>query len=517
MHVNEPRAGKMAHMNTGSLQTNGEGPPCEHSPLLATPTETEKDLESLSLRECADKEDKLPLREIVYDELGGVARLAVPIVATYLLEMLPGVVSIILVGHISGSDAKVLLDATALGVMFLNLTGLSVGIGLATAMDTLCSQAFGASETQIMGTYLQTGVIVLSLTYILVCFIFYHSTQILIGLGQPLEVTEHTGKFLLYLLPGVPFVYLYELLRKVLQSQNIGYPMLYVAIASNIVNAALGYYLVYHTQWGWLGAAVARTVCNMCLSLFLLPYVIMSGLVETFWSGIHPQAAIRGVGEFLALGIPGMLQLCFEWWAFEVLALLSGLLPNAVLGIGANAVVMNISSMIYMIYLGLSISGGIRIGNALGAGLPRRACLAAQLTTGISLIVSLFCAAFLLLFRKKLPLLFTHDKEIADLASTILVVCVCFQIPDAMNSCVQGIFRGSGSQAVGAKLNFVAYYIVGIPLGCIFAFLLHQGVVGLWIGMTLGLCLSASVGLTLIFSYTDWVSLAKGAGERIQD
>ena len=71
-----------------------------------------------------------------------------------------------------------------------------------------------------------------------------------------------------------------------------------------------------------------------------------------------------------------MLMMCFEWWAFELIALLSGWLPNAVASIGANAVVGNISAVIYMIYLGLSVSGNVRIGNALGAGDASRAKVA---------------------------------------------------------------------------------------------------------------------------------------------
>ena len=148
--------------------------------------------------------------------------------------------------------------------------------------------------------------------------------------------------------------------------------MFVVSVLANFINLSLGYYLVYQTEWGWLGASVARSACSCAFFALLLPYTVYSGLAKSFWTGLHPVEAIRGVPIFLSLGVPGMLQVCFEWWSFEALGLLCGLLPDPVVSIGANAVINNVSAMVYMLYLGISISGNVRIGNALGAGDARK-------------------------------------------------------------------------------------------------------------------------------------------------
>ena len=228
---------------------------------------------------------------------------------------------------------------------------------------------------------------------------------------------------------------------------------------------------------------------------------IKSFLVIQLWMSL-PQ--------FLALGIPGAAQLCFEWWAFEVLALICGLLPNAVVDIGANAVIMNLSALVYMLYLGMSISGNVRIGNALGAGDSKRAKVAALSSISMCAAMAIFVAAFLVIFRQSLPLVFTHDETIGDLASVLLVIAAIFQVPDAINGSVQGIFRGPGRQNIGAQLNFVAYYMLGIPFGCVRAFVFYQGVVGLWIGMTVALTIIAIVGATLVLR-SDWTKLSEEA------
>ena len=479
--------------------------------------EVGRSINATSNRRRPNTSSMVRIREsLMYDELQGMMSLALPIVGTYLLEFLPGLISIVLVGHIKSDKTEEYIDATAMSVVFMNLCGLSIGIGLSSAMDTLCSQAYGAGETKKMGVYLQTGALVLATFSICIGVTFYYATPILLALGQPAEISEMTGEAVWVLVWGVPFLFAYELLRKVLQAQNIAAPQFYVSIGANLVNAGVGYLLTYYSDYGWLGASIARSVCNLSFVIMLFPYIMSSGLVNTFWDGLHLRDAFEGIPQFLALGIPGAAQLCFEWWAFEMLALLCGLLPSAVVDIGANAIIMNLSALIYMLYLGVSISGNVRIGNALGAADPKRAHVAALASLGISAAISTLCATFLLTFRQSLPLLFTHDETIGDLASALIIVGAIFQLPDAVNGSIQGIFRGSGRQNIGAKLNFTAYYLLGIPFGCVLAFTFGLGVVGLWIGMTVALTIIATVG-TILVVRSDWSKLSDDARDRVHN
>ncbi len=181
--------------------------------------------------------------------------------------------------------------------------------------------------------------------------------------------------------------------------------------------------------------------------------------------------------------------------AFEFIALLCGILPGeeAIIGIGANSIIMNVSSLCYMLYLGASVSGNVRVGNALGAGDAHRAEIASNLTLVCGTIMSIINMTLLLSFRKILPWLFTTDFDIAQKAQHLFLIATVFQLPDAVNGCVQGIFRGSGRQSLAAIYNFCAYYILGIPLGYFLGIKLGFGVEGLWWGMTVGL-LSIAIG-----------------------
>ena len=179
-----------------------------------------------------------------------------------------------------------------------------------------------------------------------------------------------------------------------------------------------------------------------------------------------------------------------------------------------------------MFYLGISISANIRIGNHLGSNKPQKAKLVTYLSLILGVIMALINASSLIIFKNYIPSLYTHDYDMIQVTLKLIVVCAIFQLGDSINAVVQGIFRGCGKQYLGAILNFIAYYIVGIPLGIILAFHGYGigfngdndnglGVDGLWIGMTIGLFVVATFGTILIVFNSNWYALANEAQNRI--
>lgn len=214
--------------------------------------------------------------------------------------------------------------------------------------------AHGANQSSKMGTYALTGLVILSVLCIISSLILWNATYLLTKAGQPIAVAEFAGLFARYLIPGIPFSFVYELIRKVSQSRNEAMPMLISSVICNIVTISVGYYLVHCTSWGWLGAAIARSVGEVVLVPAILIAMMMGyggnesdnvdqvvssermklvtgtertdstassvdendieflqQLMDGFVlsDAVHPAA----LTEFLALGFPGMLQLMFEW------------------------------------------------------------------------------------------------------------------------------------------------------------------------------------------------------------
>ncbi|ETK87217.1 hypothetical protein L915_08305, partial [Phytophthora nicotianae] len=159
------------------------------------------------------------------DEAKILVKLVGPVMITTFLEFLPGFMSIILAGNMDSPQSQHYVDAATFSITILNMTSLSVGLGLASALDTLCSQAHGAKRYEKIGIYFQTGVIVLTVTLIPMLFVNAFTEPILKWLGQDAEVASYAGEFSRWMLPGVPCLFLYELTRKVLQAQNIMTPL----------------------------------------------------------------------------------------------------------------------------------------------------------------------------------------------------------------------------------------------------------------------------------------------------
>ncbi|KAL7551807.1 hypothetical protein ACHAWF_015000 [Thalassiosira exigua] len=472
---------------------------------------------------------------LLWDELLAMIGLAIPVIATYLLEIVPGIVTIVLVGRLGGGggggdndeedgeegDSKLYVDAAALAVMYFNIVGMSTGIGLMTALDTLYASAHGANQPSKMGKYLLTGIFVMTVTLCLVSVAVCNTTNFLLFFGQPPSVAIKAGIFTMWMLPGLPFVYAYELLRKLSQARNETRPMILAAVTGLIVNVVVGFHLVYHTSWGWIGAAFARSLGYVVLLPTLLVGMyhtdreLLSHLKEGF--DVREAISVRAISKFLALGVPGMLQLMFEWWAFELIALLCGMFPNedqAIVAIGANAVVFQVSTSVFMLFLGASIAGTVRIGNALGGGDAHRAKVSSVVALAFGTSLSIVTVLFILGFKERLPYLFTRDEDLISAASDLFVIVALFQLPDAINAVEQGIFRAIGMQSLAAKLNFVAYYVVGIPLGYVLGFHMGFGVGGLWLGMTAALCFNSVVGVVILLR-CDWRQLTVDTRKRL--
>ncbi|TMW59206.1 hypothetical protein Poli38472_007351 [Pythium oligandrum] len=447
-------------------------------------------------------------------EFKSLCELSYPVIFTYVLEFLPGIVSMTLVGHMDSPKTKEYVDGVSLSTMFMNLTGVAFGFGLATAMDTLCSQAYGAGKPMKMGIYFQCGILVLGFTVIPVFLLNWFTDRFLLWMGQPAEVAMLAGRFSRLILPGIPFLYVYELFKKLLQAQNVVKPMVYIAILSNVVNIVLGVYLTWYTSLGYDGAAIARTISNVVLPTALIPYFMMHPeVVRQWWPGWKLSQAIQHLKAFLTLGIPGMFMMLLEWWSFEIMAAFVGWLPDSVVALSVHSVLTNISTLTFNFFLGIAVATNIRVGNYVGSNQPDHAKLASALGMGLSLLVSTALAVVVVFTRYLLPVVFINDPTSVSLAGHALLFLMPYQMFDAINSVMQGVFRGTGRQSLAAYINLFGYFAIGLPFGVYLAFNLEFGVEGLWLGLTGGIAAGALISFIKIWR-TNWDEMTDAARVR---
>lgn len=434
--------------------------------------------------------------------------LAWPVICTFLLQMGPGICNVLFLGHLPDPEA---LGAGTLSTMYLNITGNTVGMGLATAMDTLCSQAYGAGDKKQVGILLQRCVAIMMVVSIPTIFLWFYAEQLLLMVGQNPKVSAMAGDFCKWSVPGLWGLFLYEPLKKYLQTQGVVKPSMYVAGIANIWCAFSNWLFMYALGWGFLGAPLARASCQWLMVFCLLAYMAWTGAGSDCWGGWSSEA-FREWGTFLKLAIPGLIMTCAEFWAFEIQTLFAGYFGTEYLS--AQSVIIQIIVVSGMLPMGMGVATSIRVGHYLGQEKAEAAKRAAQSGIIITIIATCITASVAVIFRHHIPYLYTSWEPAVEAAANVIPVVAAFLIFDGTQGCCSGILRGVGKQMIGAGLNAVCYYGIGLPLGYVFGFKLGHKTRGLWEGMFIALALICSTMVTLIMRF-DWPEEVRRTKERL--
>ena len=433
---------------------------------------------------------------IDWKEIRQAVHLAWPIMFTFILQTSIGLVGIIFVGHIGTHE----LVAASLGNMLANIMGFSVGIGFASAMDTLCTQAYGARNYFMLGTICQRSILILGCLCLPLGAIWMYAAEILVFIGQQPEVAELTGTYMKYQLLGLWPQFIFTSLNKYMQTQGITHPSMHVVCVVALFNPFLTYALVYPLGLGFDGAALAVSICRILLAGLLALYIWVRGLYHDTWGGWSVDS-LRGWGTFLSLGLPGCIMVCAEWWACELLTLAAGWIGTTELA--TQTILGNTTAMVFSIPLSFAIACSISVGHHLGAGKPNDARMAwragVQFAAGIMTVLMLL----LISFRSAWPYLFTDNQSVGEFATQLLPVLAFYCITDTVQAVASGALRGCGHQRVGALCNLFSYYIVGLPVSFYCAFELNLGLYGLWIGNSIGSILQATLLLAAVWR-TSW-------------
>ncbi|XP_021574484.1 multidrug and toxin extrusion protein 1-like [Carlito syrichta] len=388
-------------------------------------------------------------------------------------------VSSVFCGHLG----KLELDAVTLAIAIINITGISVGFGLSSACDTLISQTYGSQNLKHVGVILQRGVLIL----LLCCFpcwaLFLNTQNILLLFRQDPAVSRLTQTYVMIFIPALPATFLYVLQVKYLLNQGIVLPQIVTGVAANLLNAFVNYLLLHQLHLGVIGSALANTISQFALALFLYLYILWKKLHQATWGGWSLEC-LQDWASFLRLAIPSMLMMCIEWWAYEIGSFLSGIL--GMVELGAQSIVYELATILYMIPSGFCVAVNVRVGNALGAGnteLAKKSSVVALLITELFAVT--FCV-LLLSCKDHVGYIFTTDRDITNLVAQVVPIHAVSYLFEALACTCGGILRGSGNQKIGAIVNAIGYYMVGLPIGIALMFATKLGVMGLWSGIITG-------------------------------
>jgi MATE family multidrug resistance protein len=442
--------------------------------------------------------------------------------------------------------------------MFANATGFAVGSGLAMALDTLCSQAYGAKKYHLVGLHCQRAMTILTIACIPIALLWWNSEFAL-----KLIATDDTPALSLFwirrLVPSLWPRLMYEAYRRYLLSQRVMWPMT-VSVAIIVPFHILNTYLfVFKLELGYSGAAWATSISYWLLFLTLvgvssirLWYLRRRAAgrqfskifdesesseaesnddletkdgadelqVEAFegdelhtWPPLSKDI-FRGWLGFLKLGVATTASLVIEWGSFEVNAAIASRLGE--IPLAAHAIMCNSVSVWYCIPLGVATATTTLVGNMLGAGDADKAKLYTRIAFVLALIYGILNGGLGMIYRDLLGLAFTDDEAVVAMISSMMGVMWIYGLVDAIKAIGMAVLRGSGRPVLTVYGNVLSCLVVGYPVALLLVLKFKMGMPGLWLGMSSAWLCASAIYVTII-AKTDWRAEVGKAMQRNAD
>jgi MATE family multidrug resistance protein len=408
-----------------------------------------------------------------------------------------GVVDSLMVGKLGAAP----LAAAALGNS-LTFILLIIGIGVSMAVTPLVAIAVGAHKFEDCGIYFRQSLLVNTIFSILLAVLIFFAADLIQYFDQPLDVQFQALSYMRILgFSSLPLM-LFQTYKQFIEGLSIMRPAMIIALLANIINAFTNWLLIFG-NWGFPelgldGAGWATFASRGFMALAIMGFVMNTKFFKQYDVSFHFKSINWSIiKKILSLGLPSGFQYFFEVGAFSFAVVMVGWLGTKQQA--AHQIAINLASISFMAVLGISAAGSIRVGNAVGKKdiiETRRAGFTASILGASIMFVS---AIIFILFRNFLPTLYVNDEVVISYASSLLVIAALFQISDGTQAVGIGILRGLTDVKIPTAVTFIAYWIVGLPVGYLLGFNFEMGVQGVWIGLLLGLTTSAIL-LTLRFN-----------------
>jgi MATE family multidrug resistance protein len=411
-------------------------------------------------------------------------RLALPVVLAELGWMTMGMVDALMVGGLGPAA----IGAVGLGsAIFM---GVSIfAMGLLLGLDTLVSHAFGGGDVDECHRWLIHGVV-------LAVALSVPTTSLLVWIGTGLDawgidpsVLTLTRSYVRILSLSVLPLLLYAAFRRYLQGMGVVRPVTFALFAANLVNVLANWVLINGRlgapALGVDGAAWATVFSRVAMAGALLGTILHRerGMAAGVFACLRLEWS--WFRRLLVLGLPAATQLTLEVGAFAAATALAGRLSPA--SLAAHQIAINYAALTFMVPLGISSAGAVRVGHAVGR---RDAAAAARAGWTALLFAVLFmtaAAAVFLLAPRALLKAFTADHGVLEVGVTLLFIAAIFQLFDGVQGVATGALRGLGDTRTPMLWNLGGHWFIGLPSGYALCFTLGFGVIGLWWGLSAGL------------------------------
>lgn len=429
-------------------------------------------------------------RAVVRRELRPTLRVALPLAGAELGWMSAAIVDTLMVGRLPNS--AIAIGAVSLGCS-LYYTAAIFANGCLLGLDTFVSRSSGAGDFDDARQSLVTGVLLACALTPLVMLVTLAWPPLMLRLGVQREIIDAMRPFLRAMNWGTLPLLLSFSFRRYLQGVHVVRPVMFAYISANIINALFNWIFIF----GKLGSP-AFGVAGSGWS---------TGVARTYMGAVMAVAAVRFARKhparrqlvlfhferarrLLALGLPAATQILFEIGVFAMVGALIG--KMGAVPLAGHQIALNCAAFTYMVPLGVSSAAAVRVGHALGRGDHVAAREAGWMAIALGAGFMSCAAIVMVAVPRVIARAFSPDPKVITAGATLLLVAAAFQLFDGLQTVATGALRGAGDTRTPMIANFIAYWLVSLPVGWVLGFRMHWGAVGLWIGLCVGLVLLGS-------------------------
>ena len=434
-------------------------------------------------------------------------KLAAPVILGMLGHTFVGFVDNIMVGQL-GSAA---LAAVSLGNSFF-FVAMSLGIGFSTAITPLVAEADSENNFKKGKSAFKHGLFLCTLLSLLLYAMILLAKPLMKLMDQPEEVVVLAMPYLNIIAISLIPLIVFQGFKQFSDGLSLTKHAMYATLFANILNVGFNYVLIFgkfgFPEMGIVGAGVGTLISRVAMVVLIWYLLKNDPKTKAFVSQIKLFVLENSMlKKILNLGLPSAMQMFFEVAIFTAAIWLSGLLgKNAQ---AANQIALNLSSMTFMIAMGLSVTAMIRVGNQKGLKNYVELQRIAKSIFLMGIIFASIFATLFLIFHDVFPTLYLDlddvnnyldNQEVIAIASKLLLVAALFQVSDSIQVVFLGALRGLQDVKIPTLITFVSYWVIGFPTSYVLGKAEVYGSTGIWIGLLVGLG-SASIFLYLRFIF----------------
>lgn len=437
-------------------------------------------------------------------------RLAMPIVVSQLGHTLVHLADSVIVGHFAGT---IQLAAVSL-VNSLFMLILVIGMGISYGLTPLMAQENGRKNYEECGKLLSNSLIINFITSLLLYGFVHLGTLLVIDhIGQSPEVVAYAKPYLGYLAISIIPLMIFQTFKQFAEGLGFTKQAMFVSIWGNLLNIILGIIFVKGmfgiAPMGVKGVGLSTLIDRCLMAIVMSTYVMRSQYFKAYIKSFKLTFfdKVRAL-KIVKIGAPVALQYSFEISAFSGAAILIGTI--GAVEQAAHQVAINLASVTYMMASGIASAATIKTGNNFGKKNFSDLRQSAIASYHVIILFMSITAILFIVANNLLPYIYTEDSAVINIAAQLLVIAGFFQLFDGTQVVGLGILRGIGDVNVPTFITFVAYWVIGIPLGYLLGITLDLGVNGIWYGLTFGL-LTASILLFFRFQNKTRLLISKAA------